>query len=95
MPCRMSRTRYVIIVVYDYVSAVQEHLLLGPGRHRGNPQRSDPGSYQAPILMTVSVLGRSDLVGVGYESIVSERVRWQLRSLMHHNECCNAENSKV
>ena len=33
--------------------------------------------------------------GVGYESIVSERVRWQLRSLMHHNECCNAENSKV
>ena len=41
------------------------------------------------------VLEGLDPGGVGYESIVSERVRWQLRSLMHHNECCNAENSKV
>ena len=33
--------------------------------------------------------------GSGMKVFVSERVRWQLRSLMHHNECCNAENSKV
>jgi hypothetical protein len=40
-------------------------------------------------------VGLTPLPVYGYESIVSERVRWQLRSLMHHNECCNAENSKV
>ena len=52
------------------------------------------GQLQPVIgVNTYSIIEGSDPGGVGYESIVSERVRWQLRSLMHHNECCNAENS--